>query len=70
MFVKTLTRLAISQIIETIKKRNFPPFAPNHIPKPEAMDIITPTMKYGDVRYSSSATLLASHIKGNNAMKN
>ena len=45
-----LTALATSQIIETIKNNVFPFFLPNQIPNPEAIVIITPVMKYGDVK--------------------
>ena len=56
-------------MIEIIKNRILPPWTPNQIPIAEAIDIITPTMKYGEVKYSSSAILPASQIKGKNATK-
>ena len=59
-----LVRLMSSQMIETTKNKILPPLTPNQIPKPEAIDMITPTMKYGEVRYSSSAIFPASQIKG------
>ena len=61
---KMLARLIISQMIETIKNKILPPLTPNHIPKPEEIDMITPTIKYGEVRYSSSALFPALQIKG------
>jgi hypothetical protein len=49
-FNNILARLITSQTIETIKNSTLPPLAPIHIPQADASDIITPTMKYGEVR--------------------
>lgn len=50
-----LAKLASSQTIDTIIHNTLPPLAENHIPKAEAIAIITPVIKYGDFMYSSTA---------------
>jgi len=50
MFAPILTRLMTRVIMETTAYSTLPPLLPNQMPKHDAIAIISPVMKYGDVR--------------------
>jgi len=62
-----LTKLASAPMMDTTRYSILPPRTPNHIPKLDAIAIITPVIKYGEVRYSSIAYSRHPQIKGKKA---